>query len=72
MSDMTHSGNGGHPPFSIRLEDICKRFGPVQANRHVDLSVEKGTISRHYRRKWRPVNRLGLILYGFYSLIAAP
>lgn len=67
MSDMTHSENGGHPPFSIRLEDVCKRFGPVQANRHVDLSVEKGTIHGIIGENGAGKSTLVSILYGFYQ-----
>ena len=31
-------------PAAIELKNISKRFGPVQANRDVSLTIESGTI----------------------------
>ena len=35
-----HTGSGGGLPPAIELAGISKSFGPVQANRNIDLKVE--------------------------------
>ena len=57
---------GGKPP-AIALEGICKRFGPVQANRNVTLRVMPGTIHGIVGENGAGKSTLLSILYGFYQ-----
>ena len=67
MSFDTKDENGGLPPFSIILTDICKRFGTVRANHNVDLQVERGTIHGIIGENGAGKSTLVSILYGFYQ-----
>lgn len=67
MSQTSHSENGGHPPFSIVLKDICKRFGAVQANDNVSLEVARGCIHGIIGENGAGKSTLVSILYGFYE-----
>ena len=67
MSKIKKKENGGSPPFSIILKDICKRFGAVQANDHVGLEVEKATIHGIIGENGAGKSTLVSILYGFYQ-----
>ena len=67
MSKNMKKENGGSPPFSIVLKDICKRFGAVQANDHVGLEVEKATIHGIIGENGAGKSTLVSILYGFYQ-----
>jgi len=67
MSQTKKSGNGGHPPFSIVLEHISKRFGAVKANDNVDLVVERGVIHGIIGENGAGKSTLVSILYGFYQ-----
>ena len=67
MSKTSISENGGHPPFSIVLHKICKRFGAVQANDQVDLQVARGTIHGIIGENGAGKSTLVSILYGFYQ-----
>ena len=67
MSKKSEKENGGSPPFSIILNDICKRFGNVQANDNVDLQVEKATIHGIIGENGAGKSTLVSILYGFYQ-----
>ena len=67
MSQTSHSGNGGHPPFSIVLENISKRFGAVKANDNVSLQVERGCIHGIIGENGAGKSTLVSILYGFYQ-----
>lgn len=67
MSPTTHNENGGHPPFSIVLNDISKRFGAVKANDNVSLQVERGCIHGIIGENGAGKSTLVSILYGFYQ-----
>ncbi len=51
---------------AIELSGICKSFGPVQANKDIDLVVEKGTIHGIIGENGAGKSTLMSILYGFY------
>ena len=57
---------GGLLPPAIELKGICKNFGPVQANRNVDLRVMPGTIHGIVGENGAGKSTLMSILYGFY------
>ncbi|MEQ8331656.1 ABC transporter ATP-binding protein [Nisaea sp.] len=59
-------GAGGSKPPAIALKGICKNFGPVQANRNVDLRVMPGTIHGIVGENGAGKSTLMSILYGFY------
>ena len=67
MSQTSHAENGGNPPFSIILKDICKRFGAVKANQNVSLQVERGKIHGIIGENGAGKSTLVSILYGFYQ-----
>ena len=67
MTEMNKTENGGHPPFSIKLDNICKRFGAVQANDNVQLSVRRGHIHGIVGENGAGKSTLVSILYGFYQ-----
>ncbi|UJW84834.1 ABC transporter ATP-binding protein [Devosia sp. SL43] len=53
--------------WAIELEKINKRFGPVHANRDIDLKVARGTIHGIVGENGAGKSTLMSILYGFYS-----
>ena len=55
----------GEPP-AIELIGISKRFGPVQANKNIAMSVAKGTIHGIIGENGAGKSTLMSILYGFY------
>ncbi|TLP46249.1 ABC transporter ATP-binding protein [Cohaesibacter sp. CAU 1516] len=62
------AGNGPTDPVAaIRLEGIEKRFGPVYANRNIDLTVNKGSIHGIIGENGAGKSTLMSILYGFYQ-----
>ena len=63
----TQGGAPGAPPLAIELRKICKRFGTVQANRDIDLQVERGTIHGIVGENGAGKSTLMSILYGFYQ-----
>lgn len=69
MNDGSGPETGGarDAPPAIRLVDICKRFGAVQANRDVNLSVAKGNIHGIIGENGAGKSTLVSILYGFYT-----
>ncbi len=56
---------GGSP--AIELRGISKAFGPVQANKDIDLRVNKGTIHGIIGENGAGKSTLMSILYGFYQ-----
>jgi simple sugar transport system ATP-binding protein len=56
----------GAPPPAIELVGIDKRFGPVHANRNINLAVAKGTIHGIVGENGAGKSTLMSILYGFY------
>ena len=62
------SGNGQSADVpAIRLVGIEKRFGPVFANRNIDLTVAKGSIHGIIGENGAGKSTLMSILYGFYQ-----
>jgi simple sugar transport system ATP-binding protein len=55
------------PPLAIELRGISKSFGPVQANRDIDLAVRRGTIHGIIGENGAGKSTLMSILYGFYQ-----
>jgi simple sugar transport system ATP-binding protein len=56
-----------HAASAIELSGISKRFGPVQANRDVSLSVAAGSIHGVVGENGAGKSTLMSILYGFYE-----
>ena len=54
-------------PFAIELRGISKAFGPVQANRDINIAVPKGTIHGIIGENGAGKSTLMSILYGFYK-----
>jgi simple sugar transport system ATP-binding protein len=54
-------------PPAVALEGIDKSFGPVHANRHIDLEVQAGTIHGIIGENGAGKSTLMNILYGFYQ-----
>jgi simple sugar transport system ATP-binding protein len=54
-------------PTAIDLRKINKSFGPVQANKDVDLKVAKGSIHGIIGENGAGKSTLMSILYGFYE-----
>ena len=52
--------------IAIELSGISKSFGPVQANKEINLSVESGTIHGIVGENGAGKSTLMSILYGFY------
>ena len=52
--------------YAIELSAISKSFGPVQANKDIDLAVEAGTIHGIVGENGAGKSTLMSILYGFY------
>src|SRR4051794_11202212 len=53
--------------IAIELRGIDKSFGPVHANKHIDLVVKKGTIHGIIGENGAGKSTLMSILYGFYQ-----
>ena len=54
-------------PMAIELRGISKSFGPVQANKDIDLRVVKGSIHGIIGENGAGKSTLMSILYGFYQ-----
>ena len=54
-------------PYAIQLKGISKSFGPVQANRDINIAVPKGTIHGIIGENGAGKSTLMSILYGFYK-----
>jgi general nucleoside transport system ATP-binding protein len=68
------TSSAGRPPsgvaagdWAIELRKINKRFGPVWANRDIDLKVKRGTIHGIVGENGAGKSTLMSILYGFYT-----
>ena len=69
-SDPRHAqrpSGGAASDFAIELRKINKRFGPVWANRDIDLAVRRGTIHGIVGENGAGKSTLMSILYGFYT-----
>jgi len=53
--------------WAIELEKINKRFGPVHANKDIDLKVARGTVHGIVGENGAGKSTLMSILYGFYT-----
>lgn len=62
---MTAAPAADAPP-AIELRGISKAFGPVQANRDIDIAVARGTIHGIIGENGAGKSTLMSILYGFY------
>jgi simple sugar transport system ATP-binding protein len=65
--DAGQAAAAGAPPPAIELIGIDKRFGPVHANRAVDLQVIAGTIHGIIGENGAGKSTLMSILYGYYQ-----
>ena len=54
-------------PYAIELKGISKAFGPVQANRDINIQVPRGTIHGIIGENGAGKSVLMSILYGFYK-----
>ncbi len=61
------SQNGADAAFAIELKGISKAFGPVQANRDINIAVPQGTIHGIIGENGAGKSTLMSILYGFYK-----
>ncbi|MBL9062348.1 ABC transporter ATP-binding protein [Tabrizicola sp.] len=59
--------NGADAAFAIELKGISKAFGPVQANKDINIAVPKGTIHGIIGENGAGKSTLMSILYGFYK-----
>lgn len=66
-NDMMGGRSATTAPAAIELRGISKAFGPVQANRNINLSVPKGTIHGIIGENGAGKSTLMSILYGFYK-----
>ena len=71
---MAANANGGRQataapqsPFAIELKGISKAFGPVQANKDINVAVPRGTIHGIIGENGAGKSTLMSILYGFYK-----
>ena len=54
-------------PFAIELKGVSKAFGPVQANKDINIAVLRGTIHGIIGENGAGKSTLMSILYGFYK-----
>jgi len=66
---MVATGTGGAASAApaIQLRGISKAFGPVQANKNINITVRKGTIHGIIGENGAGKSTLMSILYGFYK-----
>ncbi len=67
MSAQTTAAGGTSAPPAVALDGINKSFGPVHANKNIDLAVEPGTIHGIIGENGAGKSTLMNILYGFYQ-----
>ncbi|GIL01195.1 MAG: ABC transporter ATP-binding protein [Alphaproteobacteria bacterium] len=65
-STVESAGTPAPRDLAIELIGIDKRFGPVHANKNIDLAVERGTIHGIIGENGAGKSTLMSILYGFY------
>ena len=66
-NDQQRPARAAASPWAIELKGINKRFGPVWANRDIDLAVARGTIHGIVGENGAGKSTLMSILYGFYT-----
>ena len=66
MNSSPTAGEGSTSP-AVELRRINKRFGAVQANRDIDLAVDRGSITGIIGENGAGKSTLVSILYGFYT-----
>jgi ABC-type uncharacterized transport system ATPase subunit len=64
---MDPAASAAPPPPAVAMRGIDKRFGAVQANRAVDLTVRRGTVHGIVGENGAGKSTLMSILYGFYQ-----
>ncbi|MDT8998977.1 ABC transporter ATP-binding protein [Paucibacter sp. APW11] len=64
---MSESSRGTAVPPAVRLCDISKRFGAVQANRAVSMSIAPATVHGIVGENGAGKSTLMAILYGYYQ-----
>ena len=67
QTDNADAENAVNQAAAIELKGISKSFGPVQANKDIDLRVEKGSIHGIIGENGAGKSTLMSILYGFYQ-----
>ena len=65
--DSSPPAGGESAPPAVELRGINKRFGAVQANRDIDLAVDRGSITGIIGENGAGKSTLVSILYGFYT-----
>jgi general nucleoside transport system ATP-binding protein len=66
-SNVTEGRQATAAPFAIELKGISKAFGPVQANKDINIAVPRGTIHGIIGENGAGKSTLMSILYGFYK-----
>jgi len=61
------SGAAAASDFAIELSKINKRFGPVHANKDIDLAIRRGSVHGIVGENGAGKSTLMSILYGFYT-----
>jgi len=61
------ASSGSDQPWAIELDKINKSFGPVHANKDIDLRVRRGTIHGIVGENGAGKSTMMSILYGFYT-----
>jgi len=67
VADVTNGGAAATAAPAIELRGISKAFGPVQANKDINIRVQKGTIHGIIGENGAGKSTMMSILYGFYK-----